>query len=236
LLFFWCQDYIIGVLFIMKTKILIAALCSALMINAASAEGLSFGGEIGAKYVSDHYFRGQARTNEALQANVGFDTSVGAVGLYGDLFTNQSVDSTEADTNDITVGLKLSIVDNIDLLAGVYNTENTGAGGDLEGFVGIEIDAPLNPAVTVFRNTDEELYTYEGQLSHEFDLDVIGLELAGVVGNTELSQSVDSTYYGAKLTATKSVGPVDLYADVAVNDNEDRDAETLWGAGVSVKF
>ena len=223
----------------MKTKIVITALISALTINVASADqhaGLSFDGEIGAKYASDHFFRGQARSQDAIQANVGFNTSVGSVGLFGDLFTSQDVDSVQADTNDITVGLSLSPVDKIDLLLGLYKTQVSDSGGELEWFIGAEVDMLLSPALTVYRNTDDELYTYEGSLTHEIDLDVLKLELTGWLGNTELTESVNSTYYGAKLTAIKSVGPIDFYADVAVNDNEDRDSETVWGAGLAVKF
>lgn len=220
----------------MKTKTVIAALLCAFFTNAVSAEGLSLNGSIGAKYVSDHYFRGQERTDDALQATVGFDTNIGSIGVFGDLFTNQSVDSTEADTNDITVGLSVSPVDQIDLLLGVYNTETSDNGGELEGFIGVQIDTLLNPRLTVFRNTDDELYTYEGELSHEFVTDIFNVEVSGVIGNTELTEAIDSTYYGGRLAVVKSIGPVDLYTDVAVTDNDDRDAETLWGAGLSVNF
>jgi hypothetical protein len=224
----------------MKTKTVIAALTCALITNVASAAkqdtGFKLGGTIGAGYVSDDFFRGQASSGESLQANVGFNTSVGSIGLFGDLTTTQSVDSTEADTNDVTVGLSLTPVDKINLLLGVYNTDISNSGGNLEGFVGVQIDALLNPSITLYRNTSEELYTYEGQLSHSIDLDVFDLQVSGWLGNTELTTSDDSTYYGAKLAAVKSLGNIDLYADVAVDDNEDRDAETLWGAGVAVKF
>lgn len=229
-----------GRLFNMKTKIVITALLSALITNVASAAkqdtGLKLGGTIGAGYVSDDFFRGQASSGESLQANVGFNTSVGSVGLFADLATTQSVDSTEADTNDVTVGLSLSPEDKFNLLLGLYNTDISNSGGTLEGFIGVQIDTFLNPSITVYRNTSEELYTYEGRVSHGFDLDVIGLEASGWLGNTELTTSDDSTYYGARLAAVKSLGNIDLYADVSVDDNEDRDAETLWGAGVVVKF
>lgn len=234
------HEYIIDVLFIMKTKIVIAALVSALTINVASAEakssGLKIGGNIQAGYVSDDFFRGQASGGESLQAAVGFNTSVGSVGLFADLETTQSVDSTEADTNDVTVGLSLSPLSKIDLLVGLYNTDVSSTGGTLEGFVSAKFDAWLNPEIVVYRNTSDELYTYEGGLSQSIDLDVCSLEVSGWLGNTELTSSTDSTYYGAKLAAVKNVGGIDLYADVAVDDNEDRDAETLWGAGISVKF
>jgi len=156
--------------------------------------------------------------------------------LFADLATTQSVDSTEADTNDVTIGLSLTPVDKIDLLLGVYNTDISNSGGNLEGFVGVQIDTLLNPSITAYRNTSEQLYTYEGRLNHSIDLDVFELRASGWLGNTELTTSDDSTYYGAKLAAVKSLGNIDLYADVAVDDNEDRDAETLWGAGVAVKF
>ena len=236
-----CQQVIIGVIvYYMKTKIVIAALTSALITNVASAEaksaGLKIGGDIQAGYVSDDFFRGQASGGESLQATVGFNTNVGSVGLFADLATTQSVDSTEADTNDISIGLSLSPMSKLDLLLGLYNTDVSSTGVTLEGFVGAKIDAWLNPEIVVYRNTSHELYTYEAGLSQQIDLDVCALRVSGWLGNTELTSSTDSTYYGAKLAAVKNVGGVDLYADVAVDDNEDRDAETLWGAGISVKF
>ncbi len=57
------------------------------------------------------------------------------------------------------------------------------------------------------------------------------------LGNTDVSSVADSTYLGAKLTATKTIKDnVNLYADVALSDNDTRDNETLWGVGLSVKF
>lgn len=224
----------------MKTKIVIAALACALITNVASAAkqdtGFKLGGTIGAGYVSDDFFRGQASSGESLQANVGFNTSVGSVGLFADLATTQSVDSTEADTNDVTVGLSLNPTSKIDLLLGLYNTDISTSGGNLEGFVGVQIDTLLDPSITVYRNTKASLLTYEAGVSHDISLDVFDLQVSGWLGNTELTTSDDSTYYGAKLAAVKSLGNIDLYADVSVDDNEDRDAETLWGAGVAVKF
>ena len=232
--------YIIGVLFNMRTKIVIAALISAISINVASADnhdaGLNLGGTIGAGYVSEKYFRGQSSGGESLQANVSFNTSVESVGVYVDLTTTQSVDSTEIDTNDITAGLSLGLGDKIDLLLGVYNTDISTSGGTLEGFVGVQLSSLLNPSVTVYRNTNQELYTYEGGVCHTVELGVFDLVLCGWLGSTELTTSVDSTYYGGRVAAVKSVGDIDFYANVAVDDNEDRDTETLWGAGIAVKF
>ena len=104
-------------------------------------------------------------------------------------------------------------------------------------FVSLQANVPLSPTFSIYRDTDDSLYTFEGQLSYDVDLDVVGLELAGILGNTDTSSTADRAYYGAKLTATKTIKEnIDLYADVALSDADDRDNETLWGIGLSVKF
>jgi hypothetical protein len=91
--------------------------------------------------------------------------------------------------------------------------------------------------LSVYRDTDDSLYTFEGQLSHEVDLNIVNLELAGILGNTDTSATTDSTYFGAKVTASKTIKEnLNLYADVALSDNDVRDNETVWGVGLSVKF
>jgi uncharacterized protein YhjY with autotransporter beta-barrel domain len=99
------------------------------------------------------------------------------------------------------------------------------------------LEAPFSPTLSVYRDTDDSLYTFEGQVSYNLDLEVVNLELSGMLGNTDVSSVADSTYLGAKLTATKTIKDnVDLYADVALSDNDTRDNDTLWGVGLSVKF
>ena len=91
--------------------------------------------------------------------------------------------------------------------------------------------------MSLYRDTDESLYTFEGQVSYDVDLEVVNLELAGILGNTELTSATDSTYYGAKVTATKSIKEnLNLYADVSLSDNDIRDNETVWGLGLNVSF
>ena len=121
---------------------------------------------------------------------------------------------------------------------GVYNTDTGVGDSDLEAFASLQANVPLSPTVSIYRDTDDSLYTYEGQLSYDLDLlDTVGLELAGILGNTDTSSTTDRTYFGAKLTATKTVKDnINMYADVALSDSDDRDNETIWGVGVSVKF
>ena len=95
----------------------------------------------------------------------------------------------------------------------------------------------LSPKVSVYRDTDDDLYTFEGQVSHGIDLNIIDLELAGILGNTDLSSAIDSTYFGAKVTASKTIKDnLNLYADVSLSDNDVRDNETVWGLGLNVSF
>jgi hypothetical protein len=223
----------------MKTKLVsLLTVLLGLSINAASAEAPKVNGNMGTKYSSDYHRRGQLVSEEAIQAKVGFNVGIGQVDVFGDFFTNQSTTSAGEDNDELTVGLGSSFFeDKLNAYVGLYNTDNSAAGDNLEAFAYLGLDFPLSPTVSIYRDTDDSLYTFEGQLSYGVDLEVVSLELAGVLGNTDVSSTLDSTYLGAKVTATKTLkNNVDLYADVALSDNDTRDNETLWGVGLSVKF
>ena len=207
-----------------------------LSINVASAEAPEVNGEVSTKYSSDYHRRGQVVSQEAVQAQVGFNVGLGGVDIFGDFFTNQSTASDGGNNDELTVGLGSSFFeDKLNAYVGVYNTDNSELGDNLEAFASLGLDFPLSPTVSVYRDTDDSLYTFEGQVSYGVDLDVVNLELAGILGNTDVSSAIDSTYLGAKLTKTIKDN-VNLYADVALSDNDTRDNETLWGVGLSVKF
>ena len=222
----------------MKNKLIKLIALLGLSINVASAEAPSVNGNMGTKFSSDYHRRGQAVSQDAIQAQVGFNVGIGSVDVFGDFFTNQSTASSGADNDELTVGLGSSFFeDKLNAYLGLYNTDNSASGDNLEAFASLGLDFPLSPTVSVYRDTDDSLYTFEGQVSYDVDLEIVNLELAGILGNTDVSSSIDSTYLGAKLTATKTIkNNVDLYADVAVSDNDTRDNETLWGVGLSVKF
>ena len=195
----------------MKTKLVSLIALLGLSINAASAEATNINGNVGTKYSSDYHRRGQLVSEEAIQAQVGFNVGLGAVDLFGDFFTNQSTASNSADNDELTFGLGTSLLeDKLNAYVGVYNTDNTSAGDNLEAFASIGVDTFLSPSVSVYRDTDESLYTFEGQVSYGFDLNIVNLELAGMLGNTDLTTTNDSTYYGAKLTATKTIKDLSL--------------------------
>ena len=219
----------------MKTKITIAALLSVLFINAAPAEN-PVKGNVGAGYVSDYHRRGAQLSNEAIQAQVGFNVGVGGVDVFGDFHTNQATEGS-VDTNEFTIGFGTDLFeDKVNAFAGIYNTDLSNADNDLEAFVTLNVDTMLSPSVTLYRDTDDDLYTFEGTLSHTFELGFADLELAGILGNTDSTASVDYTYSGAKVTLSKTINNVNLYTNVGITDTENRDNSTVWGVGLNVKF
>lgn len=215
-----------------------AALLGAITVNAASAEAPAFSGNVGTKFSSDYHRRGEILSAEAIQAQVGFSTEALGVDVFGDFFKNHGTDDGSVDTNEITIGVSTPLFDSaMDAYLGVYNTDTDGKESSLEAFVSLEANLPLSPTISVYRDTEDALYTFEGQLSYDVDLDLVGLQLAGILGNTDSSVTNDNTYFGAKITATKTIGDnVDIYADVALSDTDERENETLWGIGLSVKF
>jgi hypothetical protein len=221
----------------MKTKIV--SLIIALMgfnINAAQAEDSTLKGNLGAKVTSDYQRRGEIISEQSVQAQIGLNSAVGGVDIFADFFTNQSTDSGR-DSNEIVAGLGKDFFEGlVSAYGGVYNTDFSDAEADLEYFVQVSVNAPLNPSVSFFRNVDDELNTFEGKISQDFDIKLANLELSGVLGNTELTQSVDSTYSAVRVELSKQFDEVELYADVSLSDNDTRDYETIYGVGIRVKF
>ena len=220
----------------MKTKLvtLIVALLG-LNINVALA---NVNGSAGASFSSEYHRRGAVVSQDAIQAQLGANTNVGGLDVSVDFLSSQPTESGEVSSNEITLGAGGSLFgDKMSAYIGVYNTDMSNADSVLEGFISLSVSAPLNPSVKAYRGASNNLNTFEGQISHSFDLKVADLTLTGVLGNTETSQTTDSTYSMVTASASKSVGEnLNIYADVSVSDTNSRDYETFWGAGVSVKF
>jgi hypothetical protein len=223
----------------MKTKLitLVIALFG-LSINAALAEAPAVNGNVGAGYSSDYFRRGEALSQEAMQAQVGFNVGLGAVDLFGDYFTNHSTESTGLDSDETTFGLSTSLFeDSLSAYVGVYNTDTDAQESDLEAFASVRVNTLLTPTLSIYRDTDDSLYTFEGQVSYDVDLDFVSLELAGIYGNTENSSVTDTNYSAAKVTAVKTFKEnLNVYADVSLSDTDSRENETTWGIGLNVKF
>jgi hypothetical protein len=99
----------------------------------------------------------------------------------------------------------------------------------------VSVKTLLEPTITLYQDLDDSLTTGEISISHIIDLDVADLTLSGSVGSTE-TVTLDRDYYGAGAGLSKSFGG--LIADVGVDyvDAENIDSETVFSAGVSIKF
>ena len=205
-------------------------------INAAQAEDSTLKGNLGVKVTSDYQRRGEVVSEQSVQAQLGVNSAVGGVDVFANFFTNQSTDNGR-DSNEIVAGVGKDFLDGlVSAYGGVYNTDFSDAEADLEYFVQVSANVALKPSVSFFRNVDEELNTFEAKISQDFDMKVANLELSGVLGNTELSQSLDSTYSAVKAELSREFDELEIYADVALSDNDRRDYETIYGVGVRVRF
>ena len=220
----------------MKTKIVsFLAAVMALNINVASAD---LNGNAGAKFSSEYHRRGAVVSQDAVQASIGANTDLGGLNVSVDFFSNQGTESGAVNSNEITASVGGSLFgDKASAYIGVYNTDMSNSDAVLEGFVQVGVSAPLNPTVRAFRGASNNLNTFEGQLSHSFDLKLFDFGLVGVLGNTETSQTADSTYSLVTATASKDIAEnFSIYADLSLSDTNSRDSELFWGAGLTVKF
>lgn len=223
----------------LKNKIIaLTAIAGLALVNAASFGAHHVKGGLGAKYVSDYNFRGALLSEEALQAQVALSADLGEIEVFGKFFTNQTTDSLEADSNELTLGVGKTFLDGVlATYAGIYDMDVEGAETDAEVFLSVQVNTALKPTLTYFRDTDAERNTFEGSVSQDFDLKFVELRLAGTLGNTELSDVLDRTYYGGSATVAKNVSEnLEVYADVALTDSDLRTKETQWGLGLALKF
>ena len=214
----------------MKTKLIITALLCALSVNAARAEGVS--GSLGVKHVSDYYYRGAAISEDALQLNVGVGANVAGLDVSVGYLTSQASGAANTDTLSLEIG-KTVFDKTLSLAAGVYNMDNP----DLtEGYIKAGLNVPLSPVVSVYRNTDDSLYTCELGISHGFDLGFADLTLAGAAGRTELTSTTERDYTSASARLSKSFDAVTPHVQVALVDSDTTSTETVVCLGIDFKF
>ena len=215
-----------------NTKIIITALLG-LFINVASAENYS--AEI--RYTSDYFYRGALKTSQAVQSSVGLSASGGGLGFSAGAFTNQAVDSG-SDTYILSAGISKSFVDELlSAYVGVNHVEDVAGAAALEAQVSIGLNWPLSPSLSVYRDLDDSLYTYELALSHELDLEVLSLGLNGSIGNTETSSSADNSYYTVGAVASRSLSDNSTVSlGVTHVDSDTISNEYVFDFGVAIKF
>ena len=217
----------------MKTKTMIVALISCLSINAAPAGGNS----VDVSYASDYFRRGALTAEESVQAGasygfeaLGLDSSIG-------VFTNQATASSGTDTYIIDVGASKQLGELFSLYVGLEHAEYVAGAATLEVNVEAGLDVVLNPTVSIYRNTDDALYTYEASVSHSFDLDIASLGLSASYGNTDATSSSNVDYYVAGASLSRSVSD---NSSVAVGldyvDSDVIDNESIFSLGLSINF
>jgi len=218
----------------MKTKIILTALLCALNINAASA---AIKGNVGASYATDYYFRGAELGADSIQANIGVNTTVQKIEVFLDLLTNQTTGTSTADTNVAVLAAGTTFSDGLlSLYGGLINIDVDGSESTLDGFVSLKLNTVLTPSVTVFRNTDDDLYTVEGSISHQINTDLCDLTVSLDAGTTNVTRSTNRSYVGAGFKISKDFDNLTPYASVSLIDADDISRDTITQAGLTFKF
>ncbi len=217
----------------MKTIKLITTALLGFIINAASAGEYS----LGTSYVSDYFEEGLRKAGESVQVSLSAEGTLAGLNYSAGAFTNKSINSG-TDTYILNGGLSKSFADElVSAYVGLEHSEDVAGEAVQEVDLTLSLSTLLSPTVSVLRNLDESLYTYELSLSHSLDVKVASLDIMGSVGNVETSQNLDTDYYmvGAMLSrdisenASISVGLVRV-------DSESTEEEYVSSLGISTRF
>jgi hypothetical protein len=216
----------------MKTKIVSLLLAFGLSINAAIA-----GNSVKIGYSSDFFYRGAQKAEESISSSVMLQNSIGGLAASAHLCSNQAVD-TGADSYHMGFGINSSFVDELlDGYFGFNHFEDVPGNALSEVELSASFNSALSPKVSVFRDLDDSLYTLELGVSHSVDLSFANLNLNGLIGNTELSDSVDRDYYVLGSSASKPVGDsANLSGSIDYVDAENTDKEFVFGVALAFKF
>lgn len=215
----------------MKTKLLSLFTALGLITNVAVASSASIG------YASDFYYRGESKALESFQSKVDYEISVLGLDTILHACTNQSIDQG-VDSYGFAAAAGKSFSDGLIALYGGFNHYEDVPGEALsEVFVKAGSNILLNPSVTIYRNVDDELFTYEGGVSHSFDLKLAALNLDASVGNTEVTESNERTYYSVGAELSRQIGAgVDLGFSVDLVDSDDIEREFVFGGALTFDF
>lgn len=223
----------------MKTKLLILALSCACFINAATADNheQAVNGNLQLGYATDYYFRGAELSQEAVQATVGVNTSIKSIDLFASYFTNLAQQAADADTDQINVGLGTDLFDQkLKLHAGLLYSDTQSTEAITDAYIQASGNLLVDLTGSVARNVDDSLYTYELHASYDIDLSVATLTLGALVGNTDVTNSIDRDYSGVCAKLSKDFGDVGAYVKIARVDADDSADDSIVLAGLTYKF
>ena len=212
-----------------KQTYIMALLC--LISNVATAGSVSVG------YASDYFRRGAILSSEAVQSSVSLDTDVGGLSASVGASTNQST-AGGSDAYTIEFGASKQLGELFNVYVGLEHFEEVAGDAVLDARISVGFDAILSPSLTLYRNTSDDLYTFELSAKHGFDIEVADLCVHGLYGNTDASASVNEDYYGFGAVASKSVSDsssLGLSYDYFDSDLMS-DGESVLGLTLSVNF
>lgn len=216
----------------MNTKIISTLVAFGLCINAALA-----GNSARVGYASDYFYRGVQKAEESIQASLRLSHDLGSLKGSLHVCSNQAVDAGN-DSYHMGAGVGTSFVDGmLSAYAGINHFEDVPGVALSEAEVRLGLGVPLSPSVSVYRNLDDSLYTFELGVSHGIETEVADLSLSASLGNTETSPTADTDYYNIGADATKSLSDsttVGLSVDYIDADNID--SEFVFGAGLTFNF
>ena len=216
----------------MNTKIVSLLTALGLCINAAFA-----GNSVKVGYASDYFYRGVQKAEESIQSSLMLGHSLGSLQGSLHICSNQAVD-TGNDSYHMGAGVGTSFADGLlSTYVGINHFEDVPGNSLAEAEIRVSVDAVLSPSVTVYRDLDESLYTYELGVSHVLETKVADLSVSASYGNTETSSSADTDYYGIGVAASKSLSETaSLGGSVDYVDADNIDDEFVFGVGLTFNF
>jgi hypothetical protein len=216
----------------MKTKIISTLLAFGLCINAALA-----GNSVRVGYASDYFYRGVQKAEESIQTSLRLAHDLGPLNGSLHVCSNQAVDVGN-DSYHMGAGVGTSFADGLlSAYAGINHFEDVPGGAISEGELRLGLGVALSPSVSVYRDLDDSLYTFELGVSHDIETAVADLSLSASIGNTETSSSTDTDYYNVGADATKALSDstaVGLSVDYI--DTDSTSSEFVFGAGLTFNF
>ena len=108
----------------------------------------------------------------------------------------------------------------------------------LDARVSVGFDTILSPSATLYRNTSDDLYTFELSAKHGFDVEFAKLCVHGLYGNTDVSASINEDYDGIGTIASRAVfDNADLALSYDYFDSDlMADGESVLGLSLSINF
>ena len=106
-----------------------------------------------------------------------------------------------------------------------------------EAEVRLSSNVAFSPSLTVYRDIDDSLYTFELSVSQSLETDIIDLSVDASIGNTEVTTSTDRDYYSIGASPSKSLSDSsDHSLGVDYIDADDIDGEFVFCSALTFKF